>query len=51
LKVELPEDCVLPYEWMQDNDWHWREFRIPAALVNLRLALSDKSTPPGNSKV
>jgi hypothetical protein len=23
LKVELPEDVVLPYEWAQDSDWYY----------------------------
>jgi hypothetical protein len=34
LKLELPEDLVLPYEWAQESDWYWRVFRVPATLLN-----------------
>jgi hypothetical protein len=34
LKLDLPEDLVLPYEWAQESDWYWRVFRVPAALLN-----------------
>jgi hypothetical protein len=43
LKLELAEDLVLPFEWAQESDWFWREFRVPAALLNAALALSDGS--------
>jgi hypothetical protein len=34
MKLELPEDLLLPYEWAQESDWYWRTFRVPAALLN-----------------
>jgi hypothetical protein len=34
LKLELPEDLLLPYEWAQESDWLWRTFRVPAAVLN-----------------
>ena len=37
LKLELPEDIVLPYEWAQESDWYWRVFRVPATLLNRTL--------------
>jgi hypothetical protein len=37
LKVDLPEDLLLPYEWAQESDWYWRVFRMPAALLNQTL--------------
>jgi hypothetical protein len=39
LKLELPEDLLLPYEWAQASDWYWRTFLAPAALLNSVLAL------------
>jgi hypothetical protein len=37
LKVDLPEDLVLPYEWPQESDWYFRVFRVPASLLNRTL--------------
>ena len=37
LRVELPEDFLLPYEWARDSDWYYRECRVPAAKLNLAL--------------
>ena len=34
LKMRLPEDTVLPYEWPHDSNWYWRVFRIPAVILN-----------------
>ena len=34
LKLDLPEDLVLPFEWAQESDWLWRMFRVPAAMLN-----------------
>jgi hypothetical protein len=34
MKVELPEDLALPFEWPQESDWYWRVFRVPAAVLN-----------------
>jgi hypothetical protein len=41
LKVELPEDLLLPYEWAQASDWYYRLFRIPAALLNRTLSFGE----------
>ena len=41
MKLELPEDMVLPYEWPQESDWYWRVFRVPAALLNRILGLGE----------
>jgi hypothetical protein len=45
LKVDLPEEVVLPFEWAQESDWYWRVFRMPAAVLNssLRYGASDHS--------
>jgi hypothetical protein len=45
LKLELPEDVVLPYEWPQESDWYWRVFRVPAALLNRTLDSSTQRIP------
>ena len=42
LKLELPEDLVLPYEWPQEHDWLWRVFRVPAALLNRTLGFGGR---------
>jgi hypothetical protein len=44
LKLELPENFVLPYEWAQESDWYWRVFRVPATVLNrtLRYGESEK---------
>ena len=50
LKVELDEDLVLPFEWVQENDWFWREFRVPAAMLNAALGLSGESDAARNGE-
>jgi len=37
MKVELPADPVLPFEWPQESDWYWRLFRVPARALNEAL--------------
>jgi hypothetical protein len=44
LKVEPLED-VLPYEWAEESDWHWRVFRVPAAPLNRVLGLARRLPP------
>jgi hypothetical protein len=39
LKLELSEEFLWPYEWAQPTDWLWREFRVPAALLNRELGI------------
>jgi hypothetical protein len=41
LKLELPEDVVLPYEWIQESDWLWRAFRVPADVLNRALGYGE----------
>jgi hypothetical protein len=50
LRVELPEDLVLPYEWIQESNWYWRVFRPPAALLNetLGYGATDTGSPKGS---
>jgi hypothetical protein len=38
LKIEVPEDVVLPYEWPQESDHYWRTFRVPATLLTGQIA-------------
>ena len=38
LKLELPEDEVLPYEWPQESDWYWRVFGLAAAAGQPRAS-------------
>jgi hypothetical protein len=37
LKIELPEDLLLPYEWAHETDWLYRVFRVPASMLNRTL--------------
>jgi hypothetical protein len=41
LKIELPEDFLLPFEWAQETDWLYRVFRVPASLLNQTLKYGD----------
>jgi hypothetical protein len=43
LKLELAEDLLLPFEWVQDSDWYWRVFRVPAAVLNRVLGYGAKT--------
>jgi hypothetical protein len=49
LRIELLEDLVLPYEWIQESNWYWRVFRPPAALLNQTLGYGakDAGSPDG----
>jgi hypothetical protein len=42
LKVELPEDMVLAYEWPQESDHYWRMFRVPAETLNRFLGFGGR---------
>ncbi|MDP1572194.1 MAG: hypothetical protein Q8L86_19525 [Vicinamibacterales bacterium] len=42
LRVELAEDFILSYEWAQESDWYYREFRVPAARLNVSLRYSPR---------
>jgi hypothetical protein len=33
LRIELPEDLVLPYEWIQESTWYWRTLSLKGRLV------------------
>jgi hypothetical protein len=37
LKIELPEDFLLSYEWAQETDLFNRVFRVPASVLNRTL--------------
>jgi hypothetical protein len=50
LKLELPEELVLPYEWPQESDWYWRVFRVPAAVLNRTLDSSTQGKPAAGQK-
>ncbi len=47
LKVELPEDLLLPFEWAQESDWLWRVFRVPASLLNRTLGFGNHAETTG----
>ena len=44
LKIELPEEFVLPYEWARESDWLYRVFRVPAGLLNRTLGYGESET-------
>lgn len=46
LKLELPEEFLLPYEWAQNSDWLWRTFRVPADALNRAMGYGATNTPP-----
>jgi hypothetical protein len=37
LKLELPEDILLPFEWAYESSWYYRTFRVPATVLNRTL--------------
>jgi hypothetical protein len=37
LKLELPEDVLLPFEWAHESSWYYRTFRVPASVLNREL--------------
>ena len=47
LRLELPEDLLLPYEWAQESDWHWRVFRVPATVLNRVMGFPRQDSPNG----
>jgi hypothetical protein len=50
LKLELREDVILPYEWPQESEDHWRVFRVPASVVNRALGFHKAAEAQGGPR-